>query len=72
MTKLNKKIVNTFNNVEVMAHFEKVVIKLTKEANRMRGETKQTLKEYEMLKEALLDRLSSTKTYDDNFQIIDR
>ena len=72
MTKLNKKIVNTFRNVEVMAHFEKVVIKLTKEANRMRGETKQTLKEYEILKEALLDRLSSKKTYDDDFQIIDR
>ena len=72
MTKLNKKIVNTFRNVEVMAHFEKVVIKLTKEANRMRGETKQTLKEYEILKEALLDRLSSKKTYDDNFQIIER
>ena len=38
----------------------------------MRGETKQTLKEYEMLKEELLNRLSSTKTYDSNFQIMDR
>ena len=51
MTKLNKKTINTFSNVEVMAHFERVTIKLTKEANRMRGETKQTLKEYEILKE---------------------
>ena len=72
MIKLNKKIINTFSNVEVMAHFERVTIKLTKEANRVKGETKQTLKEYEMLKEALLDRLFSAKTYDDNFQIIDR
>ena len=72
MTKLNKKTINTFSNVEVMAHFERVTIKLTKEANRVRGETKQTLKEYEILKEALLDRLSSTKTYDDNFRIIER
>ena len=72
MAKLNKKIVNTFNNVEVMAHFERVIIELTKEANSKRGKTKQTLKEYEILKEALLDRLSSKKTYDDNFQIIKR
>ena len=72
MAKLNKKIVNTFTNVEVMAHFERVIIELTKEANSKRGKTKQTLKEYEILKEALLDRLSSKKTYDDNFQIIKR
>ena len=72
MAKLNKKIVNTFNNVEVMAHFERVIIELTKEANSKRGKTKQTLKEYEILKEALLDRLFSKKTYDDNFQIIKR
>ena len=72
MIKLNKKMINTFSNVEVMAHFERVTIELTKEANRMRGVTKQTLKNYELLKEALLDRLSSTKTYDDNFQVIDR
>ena len=72
MTKLNKKMVNTFRNVEVMAHFERVVIELTKEANSMRGVKKQTLKNYELLKEALLDRLSSKKTYDDDFQIIDR
>ena len=72
MTKLNKKTINTFSNVEVMAHFERVTIKLTKEANRVKGETKQTLKEYEILKEELLNRLSSTKTYDSNFQIMDR
>ena len=72
MTKLNKKTINNFSNVEVMAHFERVTIKLTKEANRVKGETKQTLKEYEILKEELLNRLSSTKTYDSNFQIMDR
>lgn len=72
MIKLNKKTISTLGDVEVMAYFERITIKLTKEANSIRGVTKKTLKEYELLKEALLDRLSSTQTYDDNFKIINR